>query len=325
MSKILVTGANGFIGSHLCELLLDSGYDVKALVEYNFMNSYGWLEGLDNNQNIEIISGDIRDDGLCKKLCNNVDIVLNLAALVAIPYSYIAPTSYFETNVSGTHNLLKAALESGCTKFIQTSTSEVYGTAITVPIDESHPLQPQSPYSASKISSDMLARSYYYTYGLPVVIARPFNTYGPRQSARAIIPTIIAQLAAGHSEIKLGDLNPTRNMNYVTDTCSGFISLVKSNNVVGDVFNIGSEDEISIGNLARMIIALMGSNAEIIEDDIRIRPEKSEVMRLSCNANKIKAITGHSNIVSLKSGLEKTIKWFLDPSNLNRYKTGYNI
>jgi len=321
-----VTGADGFIGSHLTEVLLKTGSYVKALSYYNSFNYWGWLEDIKENDNLEIISGDIRDPHFCQKLMQDVEIVFHLAALIAIPYSYIAPSSYIETNVKGTLNICQAAKNQGVQKFIHTSTSEVYGTAKYVPIDEKHPLQPQSPYSASKIGADSIALSFYFTYGLPVTIARPFNTYGPRQSARAVIPTIITQLASGKKEIQLGDLSPTRDFNFVLDTCKGMIMLAENDDTVGEVFNIGSNYEISIGDVAELVKKVMEIEVRIVQDPQRLRPEKSEVNRLWCDNKKIHKCTGFKPDFSIEEGLRLTIEWFKDPQNLKKYKTDiYNV
>ncbi|HWY12500.1 MAG TPA: NAD-dependent 4,6-dehydratase LegB [Bacteroidia bacterium] len=324
--RILVTGADGFIGSHLVETLLGQGAKVRALSYYNSFNYWGWLEDIKANPNLEIISGDIRDNNYCLKITEDIDIIFHLAALIAIPYSYVAPDSYVDTNIKGTLNICQAAIRNKCKKVIHTSTSEVYGTAQYVPIDEKHPLQPQSPYSASKIGADAMAMSFYNAFNLPMIIARPFNTYGPRQSARAIIPTIISQIASGKKEIEIGDVIPTRDFNYVKDTCSGFIQLALSNKAVGETVNIGSNTEISIGDLFEKIKKLMNSDVKFIVDKNRKRPEKSEVFRLVCNNSKIKELTGYKNNYDLDKGLTETIKWFLDKENLKKYKTNiYNV
>lgn len=324
--RILVTGADGFIGSHLTELLVKKGARVKALSQYNSFNSWGWLEEVDCRRDIEVLSGDVRDPHYCKHICKDVDIIFHLAALIAIPYSYVAPTSYVDTNVKGTLNICQAALDNGCEKVIHTSTSEVYGTAQYVPIDEKHPLQPQSPYSASKIGADCLAMSFYNAFELPVVIARPFNTYGPRQSARAIIPTIITQIATGATVLKLGDLTPTRDLNYVTDTCHGFISLAECDLAVGETVNIGSNFEVTMGEVVATIKDLMRSEIEIVTEEARLRPSGSEVFRLWCDNSKICGLTGFTPEHSLRQGLDKTIAWFAEPTNLNKFKAHiYNV
>ncbi len=324
--NILVTGADGFIGSHLVEMLVASGANVKALSYYNSFNSWGWLEDLDCLKEIEVISGDVRDPHFCKEITRQVDFIFHLAALIAIPYSYIAPDSYVDTNVKGTLNICQAAKENRCERVIHTSTSEVYGTAQYVPIDEKHPFQPQSPYSASKIGADQMAISFYLSFGLPVTIARPFNTYGPRQSARAVIPTIIGQIAGGKKQIKLGDVSPTRDFNYVLDTCRGFLALAQSDKTIGEVVNIGTGVETSVADTLNLIKKIMKSEVEFIVDDQRLRPKDSEVFRLCCDNTKIKHLTGFIPEYSLENGLIRTIDWFADPKNLSRYKTEiYNV
>lgn len=324
--KALVTGADGFIGSHLTEALLKEGLRVKALAQYNSFSYWGWLEDIKSCPELEVICGDIRDPHFCKGLCKDVDIVFHLAALIAIPYSYLAPDSYIDTNVKGTLNICQAALENRVNRIICTSTSEVYGTAQYVPIDEKHPLQPQSPYSASKIAADAIALSFYQAFGLPLTIARPFNTYGPRQSARAVIPTIITQIAAGAASIKLGDTSPTRDFNYVSDTCKGFLELASSEKAIGEIVNIGSNYEISILDTLEMIKEIMHSQLEIISEDQRIRPANSEVFRLWCDNSKIRALTGFTPEVSLHQGLQRTVDWFTQPENLKKHKAGiYNL
>ncbi|WP_031571400.1 NAD-dependent 4,6-dehydratase LegB [Rheinheimera texasensis] len=324
--KVLVTGADGFIGSHLTEMLLAKGYEVRALSYYNSFNNWGWLEQVSAHPGLEIISGDIRDPFFCRKLCEGVEQVFHLAALIAIPYSYVAPQSYLETNVQGTLNLCQAALDAGVSRFIQTSTSEVYGTAQYVPIDEKHPLQAQSPYSASKIGADAMAMSYFHAFKLPVTIARPFNTYGPRQSARAVIPTIIGQIAGGAKTIKVGDLTPTRDFNFVTDTCDGFIALAQCDAAVGETVNISSNFEISIANTLELIKELMQSEVEFVTDAQRIRPAGSEVFRLWGDNAKMHRLTGFKPRVDLRNGLQSTIDWFLQPEKLASYKPQqYNL
>lgn len=326
MKRILVTGADGFIGSHLTELLLNKGYQVKALSFYNSFNYWGWLEEFSQHKNLEVVSGDIRDPHFCGKLVSDVDTIFHLAALIAIPYSYIAPDSYIDTNVKGTLNICQAAKEAGNIRVIHTSTSEVYGTALYVPIDEQHPKQPQSPYSASKIGADMIAMSFYNSFNLPVTIARPFNTYGPRQSARAIIPTIITQIAHGAKEIKLGDLKPTRDFNYVKDTCNGFIALAKSDNTIGKEINISSNFEISMNDTLNKIKDIMKSNIKVMADNERIRPIKSEVFRLWGDNSLIKNLTGFTPAYSIDDGLKETIKWYSRQENINNYKPRiYNV
>lgn len=323
---ILVTGADGFIGSHLTEMLLAKGAKVKALSLYNSFNDWGWLEAIPPHHNLEVLCGDVRDPHFCKEITKGVDIIFHLAALIAIPYSYIAPDSYVDTNVKGTLNICQAAKENGCKRLIHTSTSEVYGSAQYVPIDEKHPLQPQSPYSASKIGADHMAMSFHMAFGLPVTVARPFNAYGPRQSARAVIPTIITQIAAGKKEIQLGDLSPTRDFNYVLDTCQGFIALAESDDTIGEVVNIGAGAEISIGDTLNLIKDIMNSDVKFITDQERVRPKNSEVFRLCCDNTKIHRLTGYEPKYSLRQGLEETIKWFARRQNLSRYKTDlYNI
>lgn len=324
--KVLVTGADGFIGSHLAEQLVKAGCKVRALALYNSFNNWGWLENSEFQGDLEIVSGDVRDPFLCKKITSDIDVVFHLAALIAIPYSYAAPASYVDTNVTGTLNMVQAAMENGVKRFIQTSTSEVYGTALYAPIDEKHPLQPQSPYSASKIGSDAIAMSYYNAFNFPVVIARPFNTYGPRQSARAVIPNIISQIAAGKSELDLGDLTPTRDFNYVEDTCHGFIALAECDKAIGTTINIGSGREISIADTAELIKKLMKSSIIIRNDEARKRPAKSEVFRLISDINLISGLTPYKTKYTLEQGLEQTINWFKKPENLKHYKTNlYNV
>lgn len=324
--KALITGADGFIGSHLTELLVREGYEVKALSQYNSFNYWGWLESVDCSSNIEVLSGDVRDPHYCKHITKDIDVVFNLAALIAIPYSYIAPDSYVDTNIKGTLNICQASLENGVQRVIHTSTSEVYGTAQYVPIDEKHPLQAQSPYSASKIGADAMAMSFYNSFDLPLTIARPFNTYGPRQSARAVIPTIITQIASGKKQIQLGDTTPTRDFNYVADTCRGFLELARCNEAVGETVNIGSNYEISVGDTLNLIRELMGSDVEFLTDQQRIRPGKSEVFRLWCDNTKIRGLTGFQPQYDIRQGLQKTIDWLLLPENLAKYKADiYNV
>ena len=328
MSKVraLVTGADGFIGSHLTELLVLSGYKVKALSQYNSFNNWGWLEDVNCKDQIEVLAGDIRDPHYCKEIVRNVDIIFHLAALIAIPYSYVAPNSYVDTNINGTLNICQAAKENGNIRVIHTSTSEVYGTAQYVPIDEKHPLQPQSPYSASKIAADAMAMSFYNAFNLPVTVARPFNTYGPRQSARAVIPTIITQIANGLKEIKLGDTSPTRDFNYVEDICRGFLLIANNDKSIGETINIGSNSEISIASTLDLIKELMKSDVKFVTDEERIRPENSEVFRLCCDNTKIKKLTGFKSQVDISEGLQRTIDWFTKPSNLKHYKAEiYNV
>lgn len=326
MKTVLVTGADGFIGSHLTELLVGEGYRVKALSQYNSFNNWGWLEDIACLKEIEVLNGDIRDPHYCKHITKGVDVVFHLAALIAIPYSYVAPDSYVDTNIKGTLNICQSALENGVGRIIHTSTSEVYGTAQYVPIDEKHPLQPQSPYSATKIAADAMAMSFFNTFDLPLTIARPFNTYGPRQSARAVIPTIITQIANGIKQIKLGDVTPTRDFNYVADTCRGFIELAHCDMAIGETVNIGSNFEISVGDTLNLIRELMNSDVEFLTDDQRLRPEKSEVFRLWCDNSKIRVLTGFEPQYSIRDGLKATVEWFTHPDNLKRYKSDiYNV
>jgi len=324
--KVLVTGADGFIGSHLTESLLAKGYNVRALAQYNSFNYWGWLEDIEQNQNLEIVCGDVRDPNFCREISKDIDIIFHLAALIAIPYSYIAPESYIQTNIKGTLNICQAAKDNGVKRILVTSTSEVYGTAKYVPIDEKHPLQPQSPYSASKIGADAIAMSFYNAFKLPLTIVRPFNTYGPRQSARAVIPTIITQISSGMKEIKLGDTSPTRDFNYVKDICNGFILLSQCDKAIGETVNIGSNYEISIKELFALIKDIMHSDAKLVTDEQRLRPENSEVFRLRCDNTKIKELTGYKPQSPLREGLEKTVEWFSDPQNLAKYKPRiYNL
>ncbi len=324
--RVLVTGADGFIGSHLVELLLANNFQVTALAQYNSFNFWGWLDSIPEDKNLTIISGDVRDPHFCQKITRDIDVVFHLAALIAIPYSYSAPQSYVETNVTGTLNLCQAALDNKVSRFIHTSTSEVYGTAQYVPIDEKHPLQAQSPYSASKIGADAMAMSFYNAFNLPLSIARPFNTYGPRQSARAIIPTIISQIANGEKQIKLGDLSPTRDFNYVADTCRGFLAIAESEQAIGEVINIGSNFEISMADTLNLIKEIMQSDVEFVTDEQRIRPEKSEVFRLWCDNQKMIDLTGFKPEISIKQGLIETVAWFTKAENLRKYKHNiYNV
>jgi NAD dependent epimerase/dehydratase len=330
--KILITGADGFIGSHLTEELVRTGHDVRAFVLYNSFNSWGWLDdsAKDIRQSLDVFSGDIRDPYGVKKAMQGCDVVLHLAALIAIPYSYHSPDTYVDTNVKGTLNIVQAARELGVEKVVHTSTSEVYGTARFVPITEEHPLQGQSPYSASKIGADQIAMSFYTSFGTPVAIIRPFNTYGPRQSARAVIPTIITQIANGKRNLKLGSLHPTRDFNYVKDTVRGFIAVAESDNSVGEVINIGSNYEITIGETVELIAEVMGAKIQIETDQARLRPEKSEVERLWADNAKAKSILGWEPLYGgrdgFKRGLQDTAEWFTNPQNLQRYKADiYNI
>jgi NAD dependent epimerase/dehydratase len=324
--KVLVTGADGFIGSHLTELLLEKEYQVRALSYYNSFNSWGWLEDIPVNSNLEIVSGDIRDPHFLLKIMQGIDIVFHLAALINIPYSYHAPDSYIDTNIYGTLNICQAAKELGGIRVIHTSTSEVYGTAQYVPIDEKHPKQAQSPYSATKIGADAIAMSFYNAFGLPVTTARPFNTYGPRQSARAIIPTIITQIASGMNQIKLGDVTPTRDFNFVKDICYGFLALAQCDNAIGKEINIASNQEISVAEILKLIKEIMDSDVEFVVDKQRIRPENSEVYRLCGNNELIKKLTGFEPHYSIEHGLRETVDWFKKPTNLKKYKaTIYNL
>ncbi len=319
--KLLVTGADGFIGSHLVELLVEQGFDVRAFVYYNSFGTWGWLDTVDQRvQNaVEIVAGDIRDPYAVRNACQGCDAVLHLAALIAIPYSYEAPDAYVDTNIKGTLNVLQAARDYDL-RVLVTSTSEVYGTAQYVPIDEKHPFQGQSPYSATKIGADRLAESFYRSFSLPVTIVRPFNTYGPRQSNRAVIPTIITQLLAGVTQIKLGKLTPTRDFNFVKDTVAGFVAILKQQSTIGQEINIASNSEISIGDAAQEIIAQINPKARIICDQQRLRPEKSEVERLFGDNTKIKSLTGWQPTHSFAQGIAQTIQWFADPENLRKYK-----
>lgn len=324
--KVLVTGADGFIGSHLTEMLLEKGYSVKAFTFYNSFNNWGWLDTLPEKKlsEINIFSGDIRDPNGVREAMRGIDMVFHLAALIAIPFSYHSPDSYVDTNIKGTLNVLQAARELETEKIMITSTSEVYGTAQYVPIDEKHPFQGQSPYSATKIGADRLAESFYRSFRLPAAIVRPFNTYGPRQSARAVIPTIITQLLAGKTEIKLGMLTPTRDFNYVKDTAEGFIAIAESDKTVGEEINIASQREISIGDLASEIIKQINPNAELVCDEQRIRPEKSEVNRLLGSNEKIQKLTDWKPRYSLEQGLGETIEWVRQ--NMKCYKPDiYNV
>lgn len=324
--KICVTGSDGFIGSHLVEALIDQGYEVRAFVYYNSFNSYGWLDKISKEKQakIDFFSGDVRDSFAVKKALTGCDAVMHLAALIAIPYSYVAPDSYVDTNIKGTLNILEAARELKLQRVLITSTSEVYGTAQYVPIDEKHPYQGQSPYSATKIGADRIAESYYRSFDVPLTIVRPFNTYGPRQSARAIIPTIITQCLTGKKEIKLGSLTPTRDLNFVKDTVQGFIEILKSDATIGEEVNIATQSEISMKELAEMIIRLTGSDAKIITDEQRLRPSKSEVNRLLGSNEKIKNLTDWSQKYSLEQGILETIEWFKE--HLDEYKADiYNV
>lgn len=320
----LVTGADGFIGSHLVDLLLSRGIKVRALCQYNSFNSWGWLDNV-RHPGLEIVCGDVRDAAFCRHISRDVDTVFHLAALIAIPYSYVAPESYVDTNVTGTLNMCQAARDLGVERLIVTSTSEVYGTAQYVPIDEKHPRQPQSPYSATKIGADAIAKSFFNAFGLPVVIARPFNTYGPRQSARAIIPTIISQIANGERRIKVGDLSPTRDFNFVTDTCRGFIALANADGIAGRNINIATGTEVSMADTLALIAELMDADVTYEVDPARLRPGKSEVFRLCGDNSLITELTGWHPQISLREGLNRTINWFIKPENLAKYKSNiYN-
>ena len=330
-NKVMVTGADGFIGSHLVESLVRSGYRVKPFVMYNSFNSWGWLDQSPDEikSEVDVYMGDIRDQGGLRKGMQDCDAVLHLAALIGIPYSYRAPEAYLSTNVQGTLNVMQCARDLGIAHVVHTSTSEVYGTALTVPIDEDHPLQGQSPYSASKIGADQFALSFHRSFDLPVSVIRPFNTYGPRQSARAVIPTIITQIAKGAKVIELGSLSPTRDLNYVQDTVNGFIAALESQKGIGTVLNLGSGFEISIGDLAELISKMMNSNVEIKCSEERMRPKNSEVERLLADAKKAREILGwgpaYEGLKGLEHGLTNTIEWFSNPKNLENYKTGYQV
>lgn len=330
--KILITGADGFIGSHLTEELIRQGYNVRAFVMYNSFNSWGWLDHSDQAilKNLDVFAGDIRDPNGVREAMKGCDTVLHLAALIAIPYSYHSPDTYVDTNIKGTLNVIQAAKDLGVSKVVHTSTSEVYGTARFVPITEEHPLQGQSPYSASKIGADQLALSFYRSFGTPIAVIRPFNTYGPRQSARAVIPTIITQILNGVSKIKLGSLHPTRDFNYVKDTVAGFMAVMNSKAATGEVINIGSSFEVSIGDTAKMIADILCSGIVIEQDDIRTRPEKSEVERLWADNSKAQRLLGwipqYAGVDGFRRGLEETIEWFKQPENMKKYKFDqYNI
>jgi NAD dependent epimerase/dehydratase len=324
--RVLVTGADGFIGSHLVEHLAEERAHVVALSQYNSFNDWGWLEELPCLDQIQVVMGDIRDPHLCLALCKNVNVIFHLAALIPIPYSYTAPDSYVDTNVRGTLNICQAARANGVEKLIHTSTSEVYGTAQYVPIDEKHPLSAQSPYSASKIGADAIAISFHHSFQLPVLVARPFNTFGPRQSARAVIPTIITQLAAGREEVALGNLAATRDFTFVRDTCAGMAAIGRMDGGAGEVFHIGSGHEITVADLFSLIARMMNSRAKTVTDPARVRPAGSEVERLCCDATKLKQAAGFAPATPLDEGLALTIEWFRDQRNLRRYKEGlYNV
>lgn len=330
--KVLVTGADGFIGSHLTESLVRDGFDVRAFVFYNSFNSWGWLDhsGKEILSSLEVFEGDIRDPHGVRKAMAGCSTVFHLAALISIPYSYHSPDAYVDTNIKGTLNVVQAARDLGTERVVHTSTSEVYGTALYVPINEDHPLQGQSPYSASKIGADQISLSFFRSFGTPISIIRPFNTYGPRQSLRAVIPTIISQIASGRTEIKLGSTHPTRDFNFIEDTVNGFKAIAASEKTVGEVVNIGSNYEISVSKLITVISSLMGVKVRIASDSARIRPEKSEVERLWADNAKAKALTGwapaYSGLKGLKKGLAKTIAWYTEPENLKMFKADrYNI
>ena len=322
MKRVLVTGADGFIGSHLTESLVRKGFQVRALCQYNSFSSPGWIDTIETEilSQIEIVFGDIRDKQVVKNAMHNIDTVYHLAALIAIPFSFIAVESYVDTNIKGTLNILEVARDTNISRILVTSTSEVYGTAKSIPIDETHPRQPQSPYSATKIAADAIAESYHRSFGLPVTIVRPFNTYGPRQSARAIIPAIITQLLNGVKEIKLGNLKPTRDLVYVEDTIEGFQRIAITDSLIGEDVNIATEHEISIEELAKELIQQINPSAVVINEDLRLRPETSEVYRLLGSAQKLLLHTGWKPEIDLNSGLKKTIDWFKTPYNLTKYK-----
>ena len=324
MKNILVTGAGGFIGSHLTEILVEKGYNIKAFVHYNSWNKWGWLDTSFVKNEVEIISGDIRDYDSVTAAMQGCDSVFHLAALIGIPYSYVSPQAYIKTNIDGTYNILQSARQAGIEKIMVTSTSETYGTAQYVPIDEKHPMVGQSPYSATKIAADQLAISYYKSFDLPVKIVRPFNTYGPRQSARAIIPTVISQILAGETALKLGNLSPTRDLTFVKDTAKGFLEIALADGLFGEITNIGMSEEITIGNLVQLISNLIGEKIEIISDEQRIRPDKSEVERLFCDNTKIKENTAWQADYTLEKGLIETIDWIRN--NQSYFKSDiYNV
>lgn len=324
MKNILVTGAGGFIGSHLTELLVEKGYNVKAFVHYNSWNKWGWLDTSSVKNKVEIITGDIRDFDSVFAAMQGCDTVFHLAALIGIPYSYVSPQAYIKTNIDGTYNVLQSARQLGIEKIMVTSTSETYGTAQYVPIDEKHPMVGQSPYSATKISADQLSISYFKSFDLPVKIVRPFNTYGPRQSARAIIPTVISQILNGQTSLKLGNLSPTRDLTFVKDTANGFFQIAQANGLFGEITNIGMNEEITIGNLVQLIADLIGTKVEILSDEQRIRPDKSEVERLFCDNKKIISSTDWKPAYTLESGLKETIQWI--SNNLSYFKSDiYNV
>jgi NAD dependent epimerase/dehydratase len=328
MKRVLITGADGFIGSHLTEALVEAGYDVRAFVYYNSFNSYGWLDTIskEKKSKIEFFPGDIRDPNGVREAMKEIDIVFHLAALIAIPFSYHSPDSYIDTNVKGTLNIIQAARDNNVKRILVTSTSEVYGTAQFVPITELHPKQPQSPYSASKIGADAIADSFYRSFDLPITIVRPFNTFGPRQSARAVIPTIISQLLNGAKEIKLGDITPTRDLLFVKDTVNGFLKIAECDQLIGHEVNIATQSEITVGDLAQELINNINPNAKIITDAVRLRPEKSEVFRLFGSNEKLKSFTDWKQHYTLQEGLKETINWFSQKENLQQYKSDiYNV
>lgn len=324
--KVLITGAEGFIGSHLTERLVELGADVTALAQYNSFNNWGWIDTFDKKtrESIKVVTGDIREYDGMKRILKGQEVVFHLAALIAIPYSYLSPMAYVRTNIEGTTNVLEACREYGVEKIVHTSTSETYGTALYVPIDEKHPMQGQSPYSASKIGADKMAESYYKSFNMPIATIRPFNTYGPRQSARAVIPTIISQILAGKTEIKLGSLTPTRDFNFVKDTAEAFIKVAESERTIGEVINAGSNYEITIGDTVKKIVNIIGKDVKILCDDERIRPENSEVNRLWADNTKIKELTGWKPNYTIDSGLCATVEWI--KNNMQYFKTDiYNV
>lgn len=328
MKKVLITGADGFIGSHLTEALVKQGYDVRAFVCYNSFNSYGWLDSIpeETKSKIEFFAGDIRDPNGVREAMKGIDLVFHLAALIAIPFSYHSPDSYIDTNIKGTLNIIQAARDNKVSRVLVTSTSEVYGTAQFVPITELHPKQPQSPYSASKIGADAISDSFYRSFDLPLTIVRPFNTFGPRQSARAVIPTIISQLLNGAEEIKLGDITPTRDLLFVMDTVNGFLKIAECDKLIGHEVNIATQSEISVGDLAQSLINQINPNAKIVSDSVRLRPEKSEVFRLFGSNEKLKSFTDWKQNYSLEEGLFETVTWFSKKENLQQYKSDiYNV
>lgn len=324
--KVAVTGAEGFIGSHLVERLIQEGANVRALVQYNSFNSFGWLEEISTSDSLEVVMGDVRDAGFCNSFLEGVDACFHLAALIAIPYSYNAPQSYIDVNVHGTNNICKSALQNNLKLLIHTSTSEVYGTAIYVPIDENHALQPQSPYSASKIGADSIAASYSHSFDLPLLIIRPFNTYGPRQSNRAVIPTIISQLLKNGGQINLGDLSPTRDFNYIEDTIDGFIKAFNNcEAILGETINLGSGHEVSIDNLVKLIANIIDIEVQVASEQSRLRPKDSEVFRLLADISKARKYLDYKPNHSLEDGLIKTIEWFSNKDNLSRYKADHYV